>query len=233
MASFSRINQRQQSKALIFSISMIFGAIAVITLFFTVLLPFFLNRMGQSAKPTQVDSDILPPSAPMLDSAFEATNSAQVILTGFAEPDTVVAVRKNGILLQEITSGQDGKFLFPDVLLSQGMNKLEFTARDPAGNESSVSFLNISYSTEGPELSITSPQNNSTVTKRRDQVITIQGTTTSSSRVLVNDKVAIVGSDGSFSASFQLQEGANTIQVRAISPAGTETVQELLITFQP
>lgn len=230
----SRINRRQQRRAVLTSILLIAGTAGIIALFFSFLMPLLMNQGGEKKTSLSVtEADTLPPSPPFLNSTYEATNSADLSISGFSEPKSLVLLRKNGASIDQTNADDSGAFKFHKVTLSSGANKFEFTAKDEAGNESTATTVMVRYITEAPELTITSPANNSTISKRRDQVVSIQGKTDPAARVLVNDKIAIVNSDGTFSSLFQLQEGSNTISIRAVSIAGTETKQELTVLFQP
>ena len=230
----SRINKRQQKKALWLSLIFIAGTAGLLALFFFILLPLLIGKPGsRSAGSEQMEEDTLPPAPPMLNSTFEATNSAELNLSGYAEPNSLVLLRKNGMMADQATASESGYFEFSGFTLSSGPNKLEFIAKDEAENESEPSVFSVAYVTEAPELTLTSPADGATFSRRRDQVITIQGKTDANARVFVNDKVAIVSGDGSFSSLFQLQEGGNLLVIRSVSPAGTETKQELNVTFLP
>lgn len=230
----SRINKRQQRKALWLSLLFIVGTAGLLALFFLILLPLLIGQPGsRSTSNDQAEEDTLPPAPPMLNSTYEATNSAELNLSGYAEPNSVVFIRKNGLAADQTTASESGYFEFSEFTLSSGPNKLEFVAKDQSENESEPSVLSVSYVTEAPELTLTSPFDGATFSRRRDQVITVQGKTDITARVFVNDKVAIVTGDGSFSSLFQLQEGENILVIRAVSPAGTETKQELRVSFLP
>ena len=70
-----------------------------------------------------------------------------------------------------------------------------------------------------PELSISSPNNNSVLEVEN---IEIKGTTNQQADVSVNDQLIQVSSDGTFSADYKLLPGINVIQVKSVNKANKE-----------
>ncbi len=80
-----------------------------------------------------------------------------------------------------------------------------------------------------PELSVSSPENNTETTE--DQ-ITVKGRVDANSRVTINDITTEVNGNGNFEESIPIDEGVNTIRVKAvkINNSSKESVEILTIT---
>lgn len=80
-----------------------------------------------------------------------------------------------------------------------------------------------------PELSVSSPENNTETTE--DQII-VKGRVDANSRVTINDITTEVNGNGNFEESIPIDEGVNTIRVKAvkINNSSKESVEILTIT---
>lgn len=87
------------------------------------------------AEPTglQLENDEVDPAVPVASGG--ATNDTTPVLSGSAEPDSVVIVRDNGVIIGSATAGSDGSWRFtPDTALDAGSHSLTASVTDPAGN---------------------------------------------------------------------------------------------------
>ena len=233
-APTSRLTRKEQKKMM--QQSLLFGGAAVILLiaFIFIIIPglirFTLAFLGPVVSVEDVDD--IPPQTPILSAPPAATYSAQVDLVGYGEPKSTITLVLNGSAHTEIVAGDDGSFSIP-VALSEGENKVSAYAQDEAGNESAESkSFTIIQDTQAPTLEVAEPQDGQTIELRKNQILTIKGTTEENAKVYVNGRVVFAKDDGSFSTTYQLQEGENTLMIEAIDQAGNKTEKELKVTFK-
>lgn len=217
--------------------SMLFfaGGIGVLALFFLGILPILTKILSLSAQKivsaTPVPQATISP--PTLSAPFTATNSAEVRLTGTADPNSSVLLGINGSIGRKVTASGSGNFSF-DVTLSQGDNLIFAYEEDGQGNRSDGSNpITITYSTEAPNLEITQPTDGAVITQSKQSVVQVKGKTEAGNKVYLNGQFLFVGSDGSFSGSFQLVQGDNTLTVRAVNSAGNATSQDIHVKYLP
>jgi hypothetical protein len=79
-------------------------------------------------------------------------------------------------------------------------------------------------------LTVNSPQDGATVTAPE---VVVTGTSSPGAVVTVNDDIIIVGDDGKFQSTVQLEEGPNLIEIVASNDVGDEKSIELGIDYQP
>jgi hypothetical protein len=118
----------------------------------------------------------------------------------------------------------------PVTVSAQGTSQVNGTAYDNAGNSSQTSIF-VSLDSVPPVLSISSPNNGSTVSSSS---LTVSGSVSDASSgvasVLCNNAAATFGG-GSFSCSLNLNSGSNTVQVVATDAAGNSTSVNLSVTY--
>lgn len=199
----------------------------------------FLIRMAtffgdiKSSKQLTEKTDTTPPFPPKLRPLVEATNSAQVIVKGFAEEGAIVQVFLNGEMVKEVVADADGSFTADNLSLSLGNNKIQAKAIDQAGNESQESGkMIITYDEMAPVLEIISPENNQEISGEENKV-TIKGKTEAGISLKINDRLVILDQEGQFEQTFSLNEGENTILIVATDRAGNQTEEEINLTYSP
>ena len=97
-------------------------------------------------------------------------------------------------------------------------------ATDTSGNKSFDSKkLTIVYDIEPPEIEITSPQNEQSFSGTANKQINIEGKTDAGVKVTINERIAIVNSDGNFRLSTTLADGDNEFTVLAEDEAGNSS----------
>lgn len=212
------------------------GGAGVLVLFFFVILPIFTKILSLSAKkisaPTPTPQASITP--PMLSAPFTATNSAQVTLTGTADPNSSVLLGINGAIGRKVTASSSGGFVFDNVTLSTGENLIFAYEEDNNGNRSDGSNpITITYSTEAPQLEISAPSEGAVITQSKQSVVQVKGKTDAGNKVYLNGQFLFVASDGSFTGSFQLTQGDNTLTIRAVNTAGNETSQDVHLKYLP
>ena len=167
-------------------------------------------------------------SAPILDPITEATNSAELKVSGQITSELEVAVYLNDALLDKKMSEDNGSFSFK-LYLHQGENKIKLQAvegdkKSEFSDEEIVLYLN-----KEPLLEIKSP-NDGQKFEKEDNRATISGTTDQGARVTINDfQAAMEGNN--FSYSLSLQSGENNIKIVATDIAGNRTEKTLKVTY--
>lgn len=213
---------------------LVFTGIVVIALIFWGIpsLIRLAGFLGEIKNGDTVPEDTLAPLAPQLDLGFDATRSAELTIRGYAESGVVVKLSNNGLETGEATVGDEGSFEFVDFELDEGDNELALVAIDNAGNESEVSKRTIVFDNTDPKLSITKPENGASFGDSQNRTIDVEGESESDVEVYVNDRLAIVGSDGKFSQRISLNDGDNEITVRAVDRAGNESEKKINVRFE-
>ena len=157
-------------------------------------------------------------------------------------PESIGIIINNGGKIQDgitktaITKGYKCTYAIT-ADLPDGTNTIKCDASDYDGNigvQRSVSFI---VDTVPPELSVTSPVNNLIT---NNKLVTVSGTAkdVTSPEITVSVKLnngaeqdVSVGSNGVFSTTLTLSEGANTILVKAIDAAGKSSTVTRTVTL--
>lgn len=188
-----------------------------------------LKSSGQKIESTQTIS----PPAPVLETQPEATNSASIRISGYSQKDNVIKLYLNDLSIKETTADKDGKFIFTNVLLKEGANKISVKAITANSPESDFSNeLNIFYGTAKPKLEITSPQKDAKFFDK-DKEIKVEGITDPNNTIYVNSRFGEADNEGKFSIFISLQNGDNNIKIIAKNLAGNETSEEIKVTYSP
>jgi len=194
-------------------------------------LAVFVGKINSSSTPPE-QTDNVPPSPPVFEPAFEATNSATISLSGFAESESTLKLFFNNEE-KEVLVDNSGTFIFNDLKLKEGQNRIYAVAIDKVGNESSDSKrVSVLYDNEAPELEINQPQDGETITDDNNK-IEIVGQTEEGTDVLVNDHFVVVDSEGNFNYQISLDKGENEIKVLTEDSAGNQTEKIVKINYSP
>lgn len=178
--------------------------------------------------------DSLPPVPPQVNTPPEATNSAQISLSGFAEAGSEILLKKDDVVLEKTIADASGMFSFSELKLQKGNNEYRLTSMDQAGNESAPSpSVIIQFDTEKPKLLVTSPKDGAKFFGSNERLLTIEGETDQDSSVSLNNRSLVVGIAGSFSTSYELQEGENQLEFLATDIAGNTSSILVKVTYQP
>lgn len=233
---YSRLAHHEGS-TLVKQIFFFFGvSIGLVVLFLLVILPAFIKFLAFrnfSSKISYTSENVIT-GKPFLTQPFDATNSATLKLTGSAQSGLKVILLQNGSPGPETTATSDGSFTFSNVTLEAGQNTFTAVAQTDKGDRSNPSnAVVISLVKDAPKLTIDTPANDLTVTQRKQNPITVKGKTEPGDRVFINDRLVFVTSDGSFTGQVQLSEGDNTITVKSLNAASTETSQDIVVHFSP
>ena len=175
----------------------------------------------------QIDTYVAPPT---LNPVVEATNSAEIAVSGFGTKDQTIQLYLNNQRFDQTTVGSNNKFEFPNVTLQQGANTISAKAVTNSGKESSSSNTdNITYLSKPPSLTIASPQDGQGFSKGSTPTVSIKGKTDPGVKVTVNGFWAIVDDQGNYTYLYTLKNGDNDIKVVATDAAGDQTTTEIHI----
>ncbi len=232
----SRLEHHERSVLLKQTLIFTGSGVGLIIAFLFLILPAFIRVMALRNLGSKIvieDTAILP-ARPFLAEPFSATSSASIDLTGNAQAGFKVILLHNGVAGLETTASENGSFTFSDVSLTDGENVFTAVAENDKEERSNPSSeVHISLVKDAPKLEVTQPADGSEITKRKDNPVTVKGTTDKGNKVYMNDRMLFVANDGSFSGAVQLSEGENTIVVKAVNPAGIESVSELKLSYRP
>ncbi|MDD4938377.1 MAG: hypothetical protein PHX34_05215 [Candidatus Shapirobacteria bacterium] len=235
MAEFKRsrlkrkTDQEVTKKAVFLGFLTIIFAIAVLVFGLPLLIRFSVF-LGSTKKTVSSENKNLPPLAPRLVLPFEATKSGKIDVNGFAEPGVTVELFKNSNSVGKMDVDNDGDFTFENIELNEGDNSFSakaFNEKDGDSEESTP--LSVVYDTYPPELELTNPSETDLTVDYSD--FDIVGKTDVGASVSINDRIAVVDSDGNFKLKWQLNMGKNSLNVKAVDEAGNETNKTINITY--
>lgn len=156
--------------------------------------------------------------------------------SGVAESTVSIKIDSNaaittGFTKTAITGGYEFSYT-PSTALADGSHTIAFNAKDNDGNAATQKTVTFVVDTVAPTLTITSPNDNIKVNQATCVVSgTTNDVTSSPVSVTINGTSVTVGTDGSFSKSITLNEGANTITIVATDSAGKSTTVTRTVTL--
>lgn len=226
--------ERQVLKNLFFSL---IGIIIIVTVLIKFGIPLMINFSlflsgGKTYQDSKVDnrSSFIP--SPILNTQYEATNSAQVQIEGTAVPNHTIVLYVNGSLTDKISTDNNGYFSSV-VTLAPNKNIIKAKAITSNGKESVLSeSLIVAFKSVSPTLEISSPSDNQSFSKDQN-TIEIKGKTDREVRVTVNGYWAIIDENNNFSYNLTLKDGENEIKIIATDQAGNKTEKTLKVTYSP
>ncbi len=212
--------------------------LGVFTLFFILLLVFggisllgYLNnfwRGKQSAPPT---SNPIAPLPPRIAAIPEATNSAQLPLNGFADPNTKVIIFLNAQPVATVSSDPKGQFNLPHLTLQEGNNTIYAITYRQQQHSPPSEIYRVDYDHQPPKLEIKKPGQVTSVSYQRN--INLEGITENNVKLTINDHLVLVDNQGHFSYPFELANGDNKIVIKAQDLAGNTSQKTIFITYHP
>lgn len=167
---------------------------------------------------------------PILDGIPQATNSAQLKITGFSSDGKKVEVYKNGDKVGD-AAVDGGRFSYEDITLSTGSNDITLKAVGDTGSTSDFSRAEtIVFAKKEPTLNVDTPTDGQNFSGNNR--IKVSGQVDKNTQVFANGFLANVGSDGKFDVTIPLMDGENNIEVRAQDEAGNIKTVKLKVNFQ-
>lgn len=221
------------------------------------------DKAGNPSDDASVNApDITAPERPVLESVVDdvpatigdvangqSTNDARPTLNGTSEANAIVTIYDNNVIIGTATANQQGVWSFtPGSDLSSGSHSFTISAKDAAGNTSSVSDpFTINVDTTAPTRptisSLTDDQQPTTgavssgqTTNDNLPVINGSGEVGSTVSVYDNGKLlgsAVVGSSGTWTLTLTtpLDEGVHNLTLSAADAAGNTTANDTPFTF--
>lgn len=230
----SRKLERQSQKTFLLSI---LGIAVIVFVLIKFGMPMLINfSLLLTGKDTAVfksknSASFVPP--PVLDPLFDATNSAQINISGKASKDETIKLYVNGELIDKIKANDDNTFEFKNVALKDGENSIRTKAQRENKEESDFSQqIIVVYKKDPPSLTIDSPSDGQSFSKDENSA-NVSGKTDSSTKVTINDFWAIVDDTGNFSYNLSLKEGENQIKIVTTDIAGNKTQKEIKVNYSP
>lgn len=229
--------ERVRNLRLTVMLSLLTGGILAGLVYFGI--PLFVQVAGwwgdvQSTNEPIASDDTLAPPAPQLLLSTAITNQPTLSVRGFSEPGSSVGVYINTQLSKQVVTESNGQFLASDLTLKLGPNEVFAVATDASGNASESSKKEkVIYDNQPPKLTIENPLSGASFQGKDKKMLEIKGYTEEDARVWINDRVVIMGSGGKFLSSMSLNSGEQTFRVKAVDPAGNETLEDIVVTYTP
>ena len=232
----SRLSRRLQKQTIKNLVLSILGIIIVFVILFKFGIPLLINlSLFVSGTKNQESTShntavFIPP--PILNSEYNATNSAQVKISGSSSPNQIIDLYINGNLVDKTETNDNGTFSF-ETLLVPGENTIKARATTSDGKESNLSeSLTITFKSDAPPLEIKFPQDGQVFSKDQNSV-EIKGTTDPYVRITINNFWAIIDENNNFSYTLGLKDGENEIKIIAQDQAGNKTEKTIKVTYNP
>lgn len=166
--------------------------------------------------------------APELYDAPDATNSAEIRVSGRGTLDTTLRIYVNDAIVD--TMKQDQEDFEASIPLENGTNTIYLQTKDAKRKQSKDSEIyTVLVLKEKPSLSIASPKDGEVFDK---DTTTLSGETDQNVSIHINGAPVVVAADGTFKKELRLKEGDNQLTVRATDIAGNTEVIEMKIRYE-
>lgn len=198
---------------------------------------FFLSSVNSfwdlfRGKDRYQEVDNIAPVSPYLEPIPEAIKEDKLTIYGKSEPGIKIVLFVDSSKQGETITDNEGGFSFSDIPVGFAISNIKVVAEDNNGNQSADSkSYSILRDNTPPELEISSPKDG-TVYKATERTYAVTGKVEPGISIQVNDQLAIINTEGEFTAQVSLRDGGNTIKIKAIDKAGNETEKEIPMTFQ-
>jgi bacillopeptidase F len=175
------------------------------------------------------------PTPPIFSDIPEATYSGQVRIAGFAQPGLDVILFINGAEYDRKLVSESGTFNFEKVVLTEGDNtSYAYTStQKDLRSEQSKTYVIVLDSTK-PTVTLDSPKEGEVFRGQGQRITSFSGNVSElGSKVFIGERMVIVSSDGKFTLPYQLVEGDQEIQIRAMDKAGNENQSSIKLRWEP
>lgn len=230
-----RIAKRNKRNFIIsFFLVLVFTYVALIWI-----LPNFIKAIGsikEFTSPPIKKVDLKDTTAslapPIFNIPYEATNTPQINIQGYATPESKVKLFLDDEEKQTTESSSDGSFNFQDIQLGLGVNNIYGKTIDDNGKMSLQSkTIRIIFDNEKPLLAVSEPEDGKSVSGERK--IKIAGKTEPKSQIYINGSQIIVDNEGNFSSDRTLSDGENIFAVKAVDSSSNFSEISRRIIFTP
>lgn len=236
MKKFSRLafkeEKRNTRQALVFGILSFLLILGLIFFGPSILVKMAVVFDNLRSSPSLPDTqETLPPPSPLIIVPYEATNSATLNISGFAQANDEVEIFLNNALVKRISIEQSGSFEVEGLLLNEGQNELYAVATDKTTNKRAESERAVVwYDFSPPLLEIMRPKDK---TIFEVEAIEIVGKTEPEASLFINEHLAIIDKEGNFTYRLSLSLGENSAIIKALDKAGNQSEQKLSLSFSP
>jgi hypothetical protein len=173
----------------------------------------FLNKFKSTPKTNTTNIEDAAIAPPVLNIPYEATNTATIKINGYSTPNTKVEIYFDEQLKNTVTTDDGGNFITDDLSLDQGTNNIYGQTINADGKKSLASkTIQLTYSNQKPKLDISSPPDGQQI-KGGDKKIVVSGNTDPLNSATVNGTTVIVGNDGNFTTTININDGDNIITI--------------------
>lgn len=202
------------------------------------ILPFFIGGVSfikdtinsnPKISSTQEANNLAPP---VLNIAYEATNTAQIDISGYGTPHSKVTLFLDDQAAQTIDVSSEGTFTFTKVPLKFGTNNIYAKTIDQNKVSLPSKEIKVILDNEKPSLNILEPDDNKQI-QGGDKKVKVAGKTEAGSKIFINDNQTIVDSEGNFLTELSLNEGDNIISIKAVDFASNSTEVQRKVTYKP
>lgn len=189
-----------------------------------------LDSLKGASEPILTNNGAVLP--PRFVPTYEATNSAKISIEGFGSEGDTIEIFVNDVKADKIIVSKEGTFSFSEIELKEGENIITAIATGINGKKSSEADpLKILYKKTPPNLEIETPKDGDSFSGDNRDIV-IKGKTDADAKVYINDRMAILESEGNFEFNYSLSEGDNTLKIAAIDEAGNKKELEIKCRYQ-
>ncbi len=233
ISRYSRLQERRKTRSAFLLFLSAIGLLLILIFLGVPLLArfavFVSDLQGSSVPITQEDKT--PPGPPHINTLPKFTKDNKIKVSGRAEAGSTLRFFQNDSQIKEFVVPETSSFEI-EVKLFNGHNSFYATATDNAGNENRSQLWNVLYDLEPPAVEVTNPQDGASFFGD-EKIVDVSGKTEAEAQITVNDRVAIVNSNGEFSQKITLSDGENTITVIATDQAENKTERTIKVTYTP
>jgi len=234
----SRLNKNFEKRTQRTAILSIIGILIILFLLFRFGIDALVNLSvfisgSKNQTTTQNSNQVNYISVPTLNPLLQATNSAQIVITGQSVKSYQVLLYINNSNVDQIAANQNGNFSFNENLTS-GDNQIKVKAEFNNKQSDFSNTSDITYKSSPPALDVSSPSDGQNFNKNQvntGNTINITGKTDSGVSVTVNGFWAVVDDGNNFSYTLTLQNGDNQIKIVAVDQAGNKAEKDLKVNY--
>jgi len=188
------------------------------------------NKFKPAAQVEEIEDTGLAP--PVLNIPFEATNSADLKISGYATEDSQVEIYFDDSLKDTVDTSIDGSFETGNLNLIEGTNYIHAITKNGDKKSLPSKTIKLLYSKEEPKLEVSEPPDNHQI-KGGDKKVKVSGSVDNQNPITINGTTVIVNAEGNFSTEISLNEGDNTVTIIATNNFGNSKKIEKKVTYNP
>lgn len=233
LSRLQRVKKKREAKQAGFYF--LLAAVVIIALFIWGL-PAFARITGlffSDDEPFIFQDDGLRPTPPIILAPPEATPSGRLTIEGYAKSGVEIVLYLNNSEEDSGVADASGTFVFKNVALSSGDNLIYAVAKSGDKESEKSKVYTVTVDNKNPTITITSPIDGESYVGSNQRTATIKGEVDDDVVSLrIGDRVAILSPDGTFSASYQLEEGEQVIELTATDRAGNRGSTSITLSWE-